>query len=181
MGHEFIKNQYFNWMCGLVCNEAHPKRAFYKDLLIHLHDTEFVYILDMDSNRAQDGVDFRYRFAYEFEYDRSIVDRSLNDKPCSVLEMMVALAHRCEEDIMEDPELGDRTGQWFWDMIVSLGLDDMDDDNFDQTYVDFVINRFLKREYRRNGEGGLFTIERCDCDLRDVEIWYQMNWYLNNV
>ena len=41
--------------------------------------------------------------------------------------MMIALAIRCEEHIMDDPDAGDRTGQWFWSMLVSLGLGSMDE------------------------------------------------------
>ena len=81
---------------------------------------------------------------------------------------------------MADSELGDRTGQWFWNMIVSLGLGSMMDSRYDEEYVDSVIYRFLNREYERNGKGGLFTIEHCPRDLRGVEIWYQMSWYLND-
>ena len=95
--------------------------------------------------------------------------------------MMVALAIRCEETIMDDTEYGDRTGQWFWKMISSLGLSSMSDDMFDKKYATYVINRFLNREYEPNGKGGLFTINNCDEDLRNVEIWYQLCWYLDSI
>jgi hypothetical protein len=147
-------------------------------LLSYLHEREFNYILDMDGNRAEDGMDLRYRFAYENAYDYSMVATYLDDRPCSILEMMVALAFRCEEHIMDDPDIGNRTGQWFWGMIENLGLGHMYDSEFDNHYVDTVLDRFLNRQYKRNGEGGLFTIENCRRDLRDIEIWYQMSWYL---
>ena len=99
--------------------------------------------------------------------------------PCSVLEMMVALAIRCEETIMDNPAYGDRTAQWFWGMIRTLGLYSMTDDRFDQEYVDMVIDRFLNRDYEPNGEGGLFKINNCKYDLRKIEIWYQLCWYLD--
>ena len=97
---------------------------------------------------------------------------------CSVLEMMIALSMRCEEQIMDDPDIGNRTGQWFWDMIDNLGLGNMSDSKFDSLYVDEVLQRFLNRDYKRNGEGGLFTINRRGLDMRSVEIWYQMCWHL---
>lgn len=78
---------------------------------------------------------------------------------------------------MDDPDIGNRTGQWFWDMIVSLGLGSMDDSKFDKAYAIDVIRRFLNRDYERDGKGGLFTIEHCRYDMRDIEIWYQANWY----
>lgn len=82
---------------------------------------------------------------------------------------------------MEDPDLGDRTGQWFWNMIVSLGLGGMSDTRYDANYVDMVIDRFLRRQYKRNGEGGLFTVEHHPQDMRTVEIWYQLAYYLDEI
>jgi hypothetical protein len=127
-------------------------------------------------------MDLRYRFALELGYRNQpeIVLDILNG-PCSVLEMMIALAIRCEENIMDDPNVGDRTGQWFWGMITNLGLGSMKDARFDIRYVDDVVAMFLDREYEPNGKGGLFTIRHCDCDLRDVEIWYQLCWYLDSI
>ena len=95
--------------------------------------------------------------------------------------MITALAVRCDEDFMDDPELGDRTKQWFWGMIVNLGLGGMTDDLYDNRLVDFSIDRFLNRDYEPNGRGGLFTIRNCEGDTRNVEIWHQLCWYLNTL
>jgi hypothetical protein len=103
------------------------------------------------------------------------------DGPCTVLEMMIALANRCEETIMDDPDIGDRTGQWFWGMITNMGLGSMSDDRYDRRYVEYVITRLLDREYEPDGTGGLFTVRDCDRDMRDVEIWYQLCWYLDSI
>ena len=179
MTRDIFIDLYFDWMYQLVCDDQYQDS--YCRLLSHLHDREFIYILEMDGNRATDGVDLRYRFAYDCGYNYSMVDRYLGNRPCSILEMMVALALKCEENIMVDPDVGDRTGLWFWDMVASLGLSSMTDSEFDIFYVDDVLDRFLNREYRRNGEGGLFTVRHCRYDLRTAEIWYQMNWYLNDI
>ena len=64
-------------------------------------------------------------------------------------------------------------------MIVSLGLSNMDDRNFDGLYFKEVMQRFLNRGYERNGRGGLFTIHDPSLDMRSAEIWYQFMWYLN--
>jgi hypothetical protein len=103
------------------------------------------------------------------------------DRPCTVLEMMIALALRCEEDTMDDPLMGDRTGQWFWRMIVSLGLGAAVDGRFNPKPINAIIERFLNREYEPNGKGGLFTIKNCEYDLRTVEIWIQLCWYLDSI
>ena len=157
-----LNNEYFEWMCQLVCNERYSRRLSYQKLLRHLHNIDFQYMLPMDGNRAEDGID-------------------LDNRPCSVLEMLIALAFRCEEHIMTDPDIGNRMGQWFWNMIVSLGLGSMSDSRFNAAYTDDVISRFMNRKYKRNGEGGLFTVERCKYDMRTVEIWWQMNWYLDSI
>lgn len=181
MTEDELSSEYFEWMCQLVYSERYSRRLSYKKLLHHLHDIDFQYILLMDENRAEDGIDLRYRFGYEKEYEESMIADYLDNRPCSVLEMLIALAFRCEEHIMADPDLGNRMGQWFWSMITSLGLKSMCDSRFDAAYTDDVIFRFMARKYKRNGEGGLFTIKNCKYDMRTVEIWWQMNWYLNSI
>lgn len=177
-----LNSEYFNWMCQLVCDERrYSRRISYRKLLCFLHSVDFNYTIDMDGNREEDGIDLRYRFGHENSYESSMIATFLDDQPCSVLEMMVALAIRCEEHIMDDPDVGDRTGQWFWSMIVNLGLGSMTDDQFDERYAKRVIKRFLNRGYERDGKGGLFTVKHCKHDLRTVEIWYQMCWYLDEI
>lgn len=80
---------------------------------------------------------------------------------------------------MDNPTFGDRTGQWFWDMVRNLGLMNMTDDRFDEGHVRKVIDTFLDRKYEPDGQGGLFKIRHCRRDLREVEIWCQLNWYLD--
>lgn len=176
-----LKSEYFDWMCDKVCDDRYSKKLSYKHLMKKLDEIDFDYIIDMDGNRAEDGTDLRYQFAYERSYDGRIIAAYLDDRPCSVLEMMIALAIRCEEHITGDPDLGDRTGQWFWNMIVNLGLGSMTDSRFDEDKVEFIVERFLNREYDRDGKGGLFTVKNCKRDLRTVEIWYQMHLYLGSL
>lgn len=176
-----LHKEYFEWMYQLVCNEKYTKRLSYRKLLTHLHDMDFTYIIGMDGNRAEDGIDLRYRFGYERQHNGPMIATYLDDRPCSVLEMLTALAIRCEEHIMDDPDIGDRTGQWFWSMISNLGLSSLNDASFDSIFLNQVITRFLNREYERNGEGGLFTVNNSKYDLRTVEIWYQMCWYLDDI
>lgn len=127
----------------------------------------------MDRNRAADGIDLRYKYG---------CDNDILDEPCSILEMLIALAVRIENQIMNDYDSGDRTSQWFWLMLTNLGLNRMDDDHYDEETVDWFLDRFLNREYDCNGEGGgLFILERPFDDLREVEIWVQANWYLGEM
>ena len=176
-----LDNLYFEWLYQLVCNDTYSRAASHRRLLMRLHSIDFTWIIDMDANRASDGIALRKRFEYRNALESGIMDLYFQGRPCSVLEMMVALAIRSEEQFMFDPKLGDRTGQWFWSMIVSLGLGGITDYKYDREYIDNVIFRFLTRNYDRDGKGGLFTIPNCDVDLRDVELWSQMCWYMDSI
>lgn len=174
-----LDKEYFDWMYSLVCNKY--SKLSYRKLLRFLHSIEFTYIICRDKNRAMDGINFRYHFGRENGYSNETIDEYLDTKsrPCSILEMMIALAVRIEDQFMDDYSFGNRTGQWFWNMIVNLGLGNMCDNRFDLEYSEDVISRFLKRQYSPNGEGGLFVLKSPPEDMRDIEIWYQAMWYLN--
>lgn len=178
MNQTKIADDYFEWMFDLVCGGRYAEPVSFRRLLSYLHDVEFTYSIPRDSNRAEDGIDLRYRFAYDTGC--ACADGYL-EGPCSVLEMMIALAIRCEESIMDDATKGNRTAQWFWKMIVNLGLGSMSDSRFDLRYVETRIDIFLNREYEADGRGGLFTVSNCRFDMRDLEIWTQMCYFLDNI
>lgn len=177
-----VKERYFEWLCESVGSEKRKKSISYRDLLRYLHNRKFIWSVLGDSNRANDGINLRWEYAYET--DQTDIFEQISKElegPCSVLEMLVALARRCEYTIMDDPKYGDRTAQWFWRMMINLGLGAITDERFDKGYVEEVITRFLNRKYDADGTGGLFTIKYCDTDLRKVQIWDQMCWYLNTL
>lgn len=177
-----INLDYFDWLCEIVCGERYSSQISYTKLLMYLHDTEFRYVHPMDENRAAQGINLRYRFALTRVpiEETSGIMKAL-DAPCSILEMMIALAIECEETIMDNPSFGNRTSQWFWGMIASLGLGGMYNDRFDRAIADEIIDRFLNREYKPDGRGGLFTVKGYSRDMRDMEIWWQALAYLNGI
>lgn len=183
-----LRERYFNWLCQQV-GDSYPHHGYtYHKLLKLLFKIEFTFLMQMDEDRASDGINLRLDFGYSISdgdntriksNDAQEIAMAIGEKPCSVLEMMVALSIRCEEHIMEDPDVGKRTGQWFWDMIVNLGLQSMDDSNYNERYIHRIVDRFLNRQYEPNGKGGLFYIDNCYYNLKHSEIWYQMMWYLD--
>ena len=172
-----ILNDYFEWLYSIVKRERFSKRASYKKLLAYLHSIEFIYVDDYDSNRAADGVQLRWRYVYEAKGCEDILDW---EEPCTVLEMLIALSFQMES-IMENSDVDYTVGYWFWMMISNLGLEKMSDSKFDKQIVHDNIYNFMYREYKHNGEGNIFVIDNCKTNLRDVEIWWQMCWYLDSI
>ena len=180
METEQIQKRYFQWLIDKIYDKKITKEKSYKRLLSILNDALFIYQIQMDENRKTDGIDLRYsRFGWENNLNSSIIDQCFDKDDCSVLEMLVALAIRCEENFMQDNDRGNRTAKWFWKMVENMGLMSYDDDNWDEDEVIFIIDRFLNREYEPDGRGGLFYIPDTGVDLRDVEIWCQLCWYLD--
>lgn len=178
MFRDQIINDYFEWLWNFIKCRGHSQN---RKIITLLHNIEFRYSIPMDANREADGIDLRYRFITEVGIPKNYQEvYGYLDGPCSVLEMMIALAIRCEESIMDDPDIGDRTSEWFWLMMKNLGLDYMSDRKFDRDIAEEKISIFLDRRYKRNGEGGLFVVNGRR-DLRKVEIWYQMCWYLDTI
>ena len=170
-----ISELYFEWMCDQVCDDEHSE---YKSLLHHLNNREFVVSnpsIIMDENRYDDGVNLRYLFdCRSRRISNSEIAKYLDNRPCSVLEMMVALAVRVEDTIRAD------TAIWlFWEMIESLGLTGMDEDHYNFRYVEECVDKLINRCYASNGKGGLFTVRNHRRDMRDVDIWCQLMWFLN--
>lgn len=172
-----VNDEYFEWLCDTVDGRRFSNVMTYEKLLRHLHNIEFTWFVPHDDNRASDGVQLRRRYALD-KRDMSL--QGYLRGPCSVLEMMVALAVRAET-IMDDDGIGDRTGQWFWTMIHNLGLTPMTDEGFDRGRVDEIVARLLNREYEPDGSGGLFTVRNCERDMRKIEIWCQLSWYLGSI
>lgn len=180
MNKKEINIEYFNWMLSIIHDDLYSDKVSFRKLLRYLHDVEFTWIINSDINRAVDGIELRRRFSKSMGFEYCYLDKYL-EGPCTVLEMILALAIRCEETIMDDPSKGDRTKQWFWGMINNLGLGAMTDNAFDRKRVKEIIDIFLNREYKRNGVGGLFMVRHCNRDLRKVDIWRQLCWYLNTI
>lgn len=167
------RGEYFNYLTGQISMGV----IRHQNLLAYLFDTPFTwsYKIPTDANRAKDGMLLRDRYANETGDFLLYSDRS---EPCSVLEMLVALSIRIEEDIMAEP--GDeRPEKWFWEMIENLGLYSAKDKDYREDLVQGIVDTWLKRKYRDDGRGGLFPLKHPTKDQRLTSIWDQMNFYLN--
>jgi len=165
---------YYNYICELV---GIGDESNYSCLARKLMSMQFNYTIPNDANRESDGIDLRYRFGYEHDIPYPIIASRLDTFECTILEMLIALSVRVDNIMSSD----DNPSFIFWSMIGNLGLSQMTDDNFDEWHVEECIFRFLNREYQPNGEGGLVTLKNAPEDLRNVEIWYQLSWWLDEL
>lgn len=179
MTKDRLENEYFEWMYHKV--QWWDDNISYRKLLQFLHTKKFYYLIPCDDNRYVDGINLRYLFGDMNNYDHRVIAELLDDRECSVLEMMVALSNRCETEIMALPDGNDRTGYWFWQMLVSLDMNRMNDIFFNKDRAEDIINNLLERRYEPNGKGGLFTLKHPRRNLTEVEIWYQLMWFLNEL
>lgn len=162
---------YFDWLCAIVIPDP-ERRVDYAKLLCTLMDTEFRWVVRRDKNRAIDGLELRDIFEEETGEGCDV------GGPCSVLEMLTALAIRCNDEIMYDPDDPKRADRWFWMMIHNLGLDFYVDERFDRRAVAKKIDDFMDRNYGQNGQNCPFFLSKTVHNFVHMEIWYQLNHYL---
>lgn len=145
-----------------------PNHKHYHLLINELYSREFVPIIKRDDNRAVDGIYLRDELGFEDD----------TDKPCSVLEMLIALSGRFDGNSGFDP---DEVYENFWILIRNIGLDQYDDVNYSGNEVWSILYIFENRTYSFNGKGGLFPLKRPRTDQRGIEIWDQMQeWLIEN-
>ena len=168
------QQEYFDWLVDQIGGQHHFR---YKELLSYLFDYEFTwsYKIPTDANRAKDGQYLRTVYANETHDYLTHTDAK---EPCNVLEMLVALAIRIENDITGEPG-NDHPERWFWEMIKNLGIYHMTDGRCRYDTINRSLDRWMDRSYNADGGGGLFPLRRTKRDQRLVPIWDQMNEYLN--
>lgn len=167
MGNTVVDNAYYDWLLEQI--KYDPGDYCYDYLFELMMSVPFRWSVPNDDNRAADGIQLRYIFMEKEGWNTMPLD----GEPCTVLEMLIALARRIENDIMWDGEVN-RTSRWFWEMIDNMGFSEVERRDYLR-----VINLFLDRKYQKNGLGMLFPCVIFDDHVKnDVQIWDQAQQYL---
>lgn len=167
--NETPETNYLRWLC----DDVNLDYDLYRDVASTMLYFVFNDSVENDINRTWDAIANREDFEHEYDVDLDLHD----DDHCGVLEMMVVLARRAA-DIMYESEDEDQTDYYFWLMFKNLGLDKFRGARYDHQKVAQILQIFNNREYDDYGNGGLFKVNVPPDDIRTVEIWSQMNWYL---
>lgn len=176
---------YYVWLMDKIHIREHSENT---EMVAVLFDREYLWFLENDDNRAEEGLDLRDQYEQETGYPISEYKEIGLNIPCSVLEMLIGLAQAIENNVMYDPERGNRTHIWFWEMVRNLGLDKATDDEilgrgrFGVAYIDGILDRWLAREFDSDGVGSPFPLSNCGDfvkNQRETELWFQAMNYLN--
>jgi hypothetical protein len=168
---EPIDGLYFNWLRAKVVDHRWPTHM-YLDLLKILYGTEFVWTLIGDKNREDDGLELRLDFLRESRVES---EPYWFESPCSVLEVLLALAKRAEF-VTEMP-----VKDWFWVFLTNLRLDGCRTvSRSEKLLVDRALETWMFRIYDPSGYGGLFPMREPKEDQTQLELWYQFNRYIDD-
>lgn len=160
---------YIRWLC----DDVGLNYDIYSNVASTLLTYEFNDEIDNDINRTFDAIAIRE----EFERDYDVMLDIHTDESAGLLEVLVSLARRAA-DIMYDAHGEDKTDHYFWLMFCNLGLDKYDDGRYSHQKVVDICRKFNKRDWDGHGKGGPFVIKHPPLDIKSVEIWSVMNWYL---
>lgn len=163
------EQQYFHWLKSQVGIEYNRKTSnTYDDLLNCLLSKEFVWIIPNDDNRVEDGLDLRTEFLGGAHYD-------VLQQGVSILEVLVGLSRRLAFNADGDPTL------WAWRLIENIDLHKYSDPirPRDDDRIDQILENLIWRNFSRDGMGSFFPLAEAKEDQTKVELWYQMNAYIN--
>lgn len=173
------KFDYYNWLINQISSYSYDIES-YQQLLQRLYEVEFYAVLERDENRISDGLHLIREYEDWCTENDSLPNIESDHDYCSVLELLIALSIRIEYELMYNINYGDRVSEWFWTMLENLGLDQMYDDNYDQFTVDSILHVYINRLYEPSGkEGNIFYSNNRGTNLKDMEIWSQMNNYFD--
>lgn len=168
-------SEYIHWVMKDKLHMTDREMRDYVKLVDILANIEFIWIHPMDVNRAMDGLELRSDFEYE---TGGYIDKSSGLlQRCSFFEMLAALAIRCENQLMRNLSIGDRTSRWFFEFLNNIGLDNK---STNEKEVRDILENVMTGNFATDGSGGMFPLKkRRGINQRSEQIWKQMSAYIN--
>ena len=123
-----IETSYFQWLCTIIHADSFEKSYYL--LCGELFKYPFWVKVQRDINRANDGLGLRNEYFEEVGIDNN---GSLSED-CSMLELFIGIAKRMNDELMTE-DSGDKTHEYFWEMMRNLELDEFDDEKFGEIPV----------------------------------------------
>lgn len=153
---------YFDWLLeivGILGLEPESTIASW------MNKIPYSYQFELDENRKRAGLNLRE----EFQDAYGVPDEEVPTSPCSTFEVLVALARDFSENA---------------DISVERAYKEMLQNLFnvvtpDEYYIWDRIEDWLNGKVTREGYFTPFPLEKYSGDVRDLDLWSQMNLYIH--
>lgn len=169
-----LVEDYLHWLAPQIRDEFVNRGETYWNLLELMFEKDYVWLVPNDDNRMADGLDLRSEFCHDHRIRVNTL-RSL--KPASFLEVLIGLSRRLSFIAGGNPQ------GWAWQLLVNLELTHMIDplSRYKARKVDDIMDTVILRTYRSDGLGGFFPLAWPEEDQREVELWYQMAAFIDEI
>lgn len=154
------RQEYLIWLSHRV---AVPEELDCRTLLEIMYVKEFVWVIGNDDNRIADARELKKLYLSNKFGSRKLAE------PVNVLEVLIALSERMSFLIDIEPPV------CAWMLIENLNLH-THRNNIHK--INDILDALIWRTYKPNGDGGFFPLRHPKKDQRLVEIWYQMNEWI---
>lgn len=168
------KELYVRWLENALTSESNRRDRSYFELTYVMFEKEFTWSIEMDDNRLADAWELRHEFADSHGMNR---EELICMAPCSFIEVLLGLSRRMAF------VAGGTAPRWAWQLLVNLGLERMWDhlSRSKLQTVHHILETVITRTYEPNGVGGFFPLAWPDRDQRQVQLWYQLNSYVEEL
>lgn len=163
-----VDRLYFEYLCSSITDQSFVKD--FRRVLRRLYDTEFVWTIPLDADRAWYGMLIREVWLESSGFDTNSEWAKMG---CSVLEMLLGLEGISFETFAEEIPDG-----FFWEMLYNLGVLEYPDQQYVEHEIDDILSRFVWRNYDEYGRGGIFPRILAVDDQRELDLWHQCNGYI---
>lgn len=162
-----INHDYLNWLVSQIQIVGPPRT--YDELFLQMHSTPFVWSIEGDDSRVNDGRDLRIDYPHR--------DDLSNQEHVSFLEVLIGLSRRLAFIAGGEAEL------WAWQLIENLGFAWFGDPLNEHKRRDIRerLTMVMARTYGPDGNGGFFPLNNPEEDQTQVKIWKQLQAYVNEI
>jgi hypothetical protein len=169
-----LPEDYLRWLEPQLRDEHGNPDKTYWDLLNVMWEREFGWVMEMDQNRMQDGLDLRVEFAREHRIHPDAMDPL---GPCTFLEVLIGLSRRLAFIA------GGQAPGWAWQLLGNLEFHRMSDPISQPKHrrIEEIMTSVIERRYLPDGTGGFFPLAWPDDDQTKIELWYQLNAYVGEL
>lgn len=177
MNNHPLAEDYLRWLEPQIRDENDGNQdKTYWNLLVIMFEKVWPdnALVPNDDNRLADGLGLRVEFCYAHHVRQgALADLG----PCSFLEVLIGLSRRLAFDAEGSAP------SWAWVLLSNLGLQKMSDplSRYNARKANDILDTCIWRNYQPDGCGGFFPLSWPEEDQRQVELWYQMAAWVNEL